>query len=216
MENEKFAELNMTSTATRDARVDAYISSAPDFAKPILNHLRELIHTACPEVEETMKWSRPFFLRCGILCNMAAFKHHCAFGYWLYELVLDQNDKAAAEWDGAGQFGRITSLADLPSDKQLLALLKKAVKLNESGAKRPAALRPAKKQELIVPDDLTAAFKKNKKALTAFEAFSYSHKKEYVQWITEAKREETRQKRIETMLTWLTEGKPRHWKYQNC
>src|SRR5580658_2885648 len=206
----------MPAKPKKDSRVDAYISSAPDYAKPILNHLRQLVHTACPDVEETMKWSRPSFLHKGILCGMSAFKHHCAFGFWLYELVLDMKDKGSAEWDGMGQFGRITSLADLPGDKQLLAYIKKAVELNESGAKRPAALRPARKQELIVPDYLTTTLKKNKKALAAFEAFSYSHKKEYVEWITEAKREETRQKRIATMLTWLTEGKPRHWKYANC
>jgi uncharacterized protein YdeI (YjbR/CyaY-like superfamily) len=206
----------MTTNTKQDPRVDAYISGAPDYAKPILTHLRELVHTACPDVEETMKWSRPSFLHHGILCGMSAFKHHCAFGFWLYELVLDMKDKKAAEWDGMGQFGRITSLADLPSDKQLLALIKKAVLLNESGAKRPAALRPAVRKELIVPDYMTAAMKKNKKAQAAFEAFSYSHKKEYVEWITEAKREETRQKRIETMMTWLVEGKSRHWKYANC
>jgi uncharacterized protein YdeI (YjbR/CyaY-like superfamily) len=206
----------MTVKPKKDSRVDAYISSAPDYAKPIFNHLRQLVHTACPDVEENMKWSRPSFLHQGILCGMSAFKHHCAFGFWLYELVLDMKDKGAAEWDGMGQFGRITSLADLPNDKELLSLIKKAVALNDSGAKRPAALRPAKKQELIVPDYMTAALKMNKKALAAFEAFSYSHKKEYVEWITEAKREETRQKRIETMMTWLTEGKSRNWKYANC
>ena len=206
----------MTEKMKRDARVDAYIASAPDYAKPILTHLRELVHTACPDVKETMKWSRPSFLHHGILCGMSAFKHHCAFGFWLYELVLEMKDKNSAEWDGMGQFGRITSLTDLPGDKQLLALIKKAVLLNESGAKRPAALRPTVRKELVLPDYLTAALKKNKKALAAFEAFSYSHKKEYVEWITEAKREETRQKRIETMMSWLVEGKSRHWKYANC
>ena len=117
---------------------------------------------------------------------------------------------------GMGQFGRITSLADLPADEQLLALIRKAVQLNESGVKRPAAVRPAVKKELIFPEYMTAALKKNKKALAAFEAFSYSHKKEYVEWLTEAKREEARQKRIATMMLWLAEGKSRHWKYANC
>jgi uncharacterized protein YdeI (YjbR/CyaY-like superfamily) len=206
----------MSAKTNYDSRVDAYISGAADFAKPILQHLRELVHTACPEVEETMKWSRPSFLHEGILCGMSAFKHHCAFGFWLYELVLEPAENGAPERDGMGQFGRITSLADMPSDKKLLAYIKKAVELNESGAKRPASLRPAKRQELIIPDYFTAALRKNKKALAAFEAFSYSHKKEYVEWITEAKREETRQKRIATMLAWLAEGKSRHWKYANC
>ena len=206
----------MTEKTKRDPRVDAYIAGAPDYAKPILTHLRELVHTACPDLEETMKWSRPSFLHHGILCGMSAFKHHCAFGFWLYELVLDMKDKNSAEWDGMGQFGRIASLAELPSDKVLLALIKKAMQLNESGAKRPAALRPTVRKELVVPDYMTSALKKNKKALAAFEDFSYSHKKEYVEWITEAKREETRQKRLETMMGWLLEGKSRHWKYANC
>jgi hypothetical protein len=206
----------MTAKAKRDDRVDAYISSAPDFAKPILNHLRELVHTACPDVHETMKWSRPHFLHIGMLCGMSAFKHHCAFGFWLFEMVCGAGANGATEREGMGQFGRITSLADLPGDKQLLAFIKKAIELNDSGAKRPAAPRPAGNRELIVPGFITAALKKSKKALAAFEALSYSHKKEYVEWITEAKREETRQKRIQTMLTWLTEGKSRNWKYATC
>ena len=202
--------------AKRDSRVDAYISSAPDFAKPILNHLRELVHAACPDVKETMKWSRPHFLHDGLLCGMSAFKEHCAFGFWMAEMVFGEKADEVAEKNSAGHFGRITSMADLPGDKQLLAFIKKAVELNESGAKRPVPPRPAGNRELIVPDYVTEALKKNKKALAAFEAFSYSHKKEYVEWITEAKREETRQKRIETMLTWLAEGKSRNWKYANC
>jgi uncharacterized protein YdeI (YjbR/CyaY-like superfamily) len=202
--------------AKRDSRVDAYISNAADFAKPILNHLRVLVHSACPEVEETMKWSRPHFLHKGLLCGMSAFKEHCAFGFWMGEMVLGEKGKWDGEKDGMGHFGRITSLADLPGDKQLLGYIKKAVELNESGAKRRVAPRPPGNRELIIPDYITAALKKNKKAQAAFEAFSYSHKKEYVEWITEAKREETRQQRITTMLAWLAEGKSRNWKYANC
>jgi uncharacterized protein YdeI (YjbR/CyaY-like superfamily) len=206
----------MLATVKRDSRVDAYISNAPDFAKPILNHLRELIHAGCPDVEETMKWSRPHFLHNGLLCGMSAFKHHCGFGFWMGEQVLAGTSGAATGKDGMGHFGRIASVRDLPGDKELLALIRKAAALNDSGAKRPVAPRPSGDRTLVVPDYLTAALKKNKKALAAFEAFSYSHKKEYVEWITEAKREETRQKRIETMLMWLTEGKSRNWKYENC
>jgi uncharacterized protein YdeI (YjbR/CyaY-like superfamily) len=202
----------MPAKTRKDRRVDAYISNAPDYAKPILNHLRKLVHAACPEVEETMKWSRPHFLHHGLLCGMSAFQHHCAFGFWKGEMVCGTADNR----DGMGHFGRITSLADLPGDQEMLVFIRKAAELNESGAKRPAAPRPAGNRELIVPDFITTALQKNKKALAAFEAFSYSHKKEYVEWITEAKREETRQKRIETMLTWLTEGKSRNWKYANC
>jgi uncharacterized protein YdeI (YjbR/CyaY-like superfamily) len=202
----------MPATIKRDPRVEAYIAGVANFAKPILNHLRDLVHAGCPGVEETMKWSRPHFLYHGLLCGMSAFKQHCAFGFWLGKLVVG----ATTEKDGMGHFGRITSLKDLPDDKELIALIKKAAALNESGVKQKAAPRPAANRKLIVPDYFTAALKKNKKAVAAFEAFSYSHKKEYVEWITEAKRDETRQKRIETALTWLTEGKSRNWKYANC
>jgi uncharacterized protein YdeI (YjbR/CyaY-like superfamily) len=201
----------MTAKTKPDSRVDAYISKAPDFAKPVLKHLRELVHAACPDVEETMKWGRPHFLHNGLLCGMSAFKNHCAFGFWMGELVMGTMEK-----NGMGHFGRITSLGDLPGDKELLALIRKAVALNDSGAKRHPAPRPAGKRELSVPDYLTAALRTNKKALAAFEAFRPSHRREYVEWITEAKREETRQKRIETMLQWLAEGKSRNWKYASC
>ncbi|MGO8697275.1 MAG: YdeI/OmpD-associated family protein [Limisphaerales bacterium] len=200
----------------RDRRVDEYISSAPDFARPILKHLRELVHTACPDVDETIKWSRPHFLHNGILCGMSAFKHHCAFGFWMGEMVRGAKGKPTTEGNGMGHFGRIISLADLPGDNELLALIRKAAALNKSGAKRRVASRPAANRTLVLPEYFTAALRKNKKALAAFEAFSYSHKKEYVEWITEAKRDETRQSRIETMLAWLAEGKSRNWKYSNC
>ena len=206
----------MPAKVKKDSRVDAYIANAQDFAKPILNHLRALVHTACPDVEEAIKWGHPTFLHKGMICGMAAFKEHCAFGFWLAELILGEQRKRAAQSEAMGHFGRITSLANLPGDKQLLAYIKKAVELNDLGVKKPATPRPKGNRELTVPDYFTAALKKNPKARDAFEAFSYSHKKEYVEWITEAKREETRQKRIETMLTWLAEGKSRHWKYANC
>jgi uncharacterized protein YdeI (YjbR/CyaY-like superfamily) len=203
-------------TAKRDKRVDAYISGRPEFAKPILNHLRELVHAGCPGVEETMKWSRPHFLHHGLLCGMSAFKHHCAFGFWMGEKVVGAACAPGTEKNGMGHFGRITSLADLPGDKQMLAFIRKAVELNESGAKRSVAPRPAGKRELTIPDYVTAALTRNKRASATFNAFSYSHKKEYMEWITEAKREETRQKRIETMLNWLAEGKSRNWQYASC
>jgi len=206
----------MPAKVKKDPRIDAYISNAPEFAKPILNHWRALVHKGCPEVEETMKWSRPHFLHKGLLCGMSAFKHHCAFGFWLGEMVLGEKGKWSEDSEGMGHFGKIASLKDLPSDKEMLAYIKKAVALNESGAKRPAPTRTAGSKELIVPDYVVAALRKNSKARAAFEAFSYSHKKEYVEWITEAKREETRQNRIETMLAWLAEGKSRNWKYANC
>ena len=206
----------MAAKIKRDPRVDAYIAKAPEFAKPILSHLRELVHAGCPEVVETMKWSRPHFEHHGLLCGISAFKHHCAFGFWLYEQVVGALGQSAAEKNSMGHFGRITSLADLPGDKELIAMIRKAAALNESGVKRPAAPRPKGDRKLTVPVYLLAALRANKKALAAFEAFSYSHKKEYVEWITEAKREETRQKRLGTMLQWLAEGKSRHWKCIQC
>jgi uncharacterized protein YdeI (YjbR/CyaY-like superfamily) len=195
--------------ANKDPRIDAYIANAPDFAKPILTHLRALAHEACPEVEETLKWRMPHFMRGGILFGMAAFKRHCAVHFWKGKLVLENNLV-----EGFGNLGRVAALSDLPGKKVLLRYIKKAVELNESGVKKPATRGPKKK--LMVPDYFRAALNRNKKAQTAFDAFSYSHKKEYVQWITEAKREETRERRIKTALQWLAQGKSQNRKYLDC
>ncbi len=200
-----------------DPRIDAYIAKSADFAKPILNHLRQLVHAACPTVEETIKWSFPHFDYKGILCGMAAFKQHCSFGFWKASLVLGKGNSQGNVADEAmGQFGRITSIADLPGDKILIGYIEKAAELNDAGVKVPARARPKSKKELVVPADLATALKKNKKALATFEKFSYSHKKEYVEWITEAKREVTRKQRLETAIAWMAVGKSRHWKYVNC
>jgi uncharacterized protein YdeI (YjbR/CyaY-like superfamily) len=193
----------------KDPRVDAYIEKSADFARPILTHLRKLVHAACPEVEETIKWSFPHFDYKGeMMCSMASFKAHCAFGFWKASLVL--GDKAT---DGAmGHLGRITSLDDLPSDRTLTSYVRKAAKLNDEGVKAArAARRP--RREIEVPEDLTTALKKNKKALTTFEAFPPSHKREYVEWIVEAKGADTRRRRLESAVEWIAEGKPRNWKY---
>ena len=198
--------------AKKDPRIDHYIEDAAKFAQPILKHIRKLVHAGCPEIEETMKWSMPFFMHKGIVCNMAAFKEHCSLGFWKAKLILGKNRSD----DGMGQFGRITSLSDLPSDREMLGYIKLAAELNETGAKVPGRSKPKKQQPLEIPDYFSAALRQNKKALETFENFSYSHQKEYVEWITEAKRDETRAKRLETTLAWLTDGKPRHWKYANC
>ena len=198
----------------KDPRVDAYIANSADFAKPILTHLRKLAHTAWPQVQETLKWRMPHFLYKGILFAMAGFKQHCTVHFWKGELVLGKDFQKSQE-GGMGQFGRITALSDLPPEKVLLGYMKKAVELNEAGIKKEAAnLKPKKK--LAVPDYFTAALGKNAKARAAFENFSPSHQREYVEWITEAKRDETRARRIATTIQWLTEGKPRNWKYLNC
>jgi uncharacterized protein YdeI (YjbR/CyaY-like superfamily) len=202
--------------AATDSRIDAYIKGSADFARPILEHLRQLIHKACPDVVETIKWSRPCFgYQGGILCGISAFKQHCAFGFWNASLmkdpagVLHLKDKNAM-----GHFDRITTLKDLPADKVLIALIKEAAVLNEQGVKKPAPARKSSKPDLPIPPALTAALKKNKKAQGAFEGFSPSHRREYIEWIAEAKTDVTRDKRIATTLEWLIEGKSRNWKYE--
>ena len=203
--------------ANKDPRVDAYIAKSADFAKPVLTHLRNLIHAGCPDVEETMKWSFPNFMYKGILCSMAAFKQHCTFGFWKHKLIFPKSKGAGNAADEAmGQFGRISALSDLPKDKVLIEWIKEAVRLNDEGIKLPPRPKSKVKKELVVPEFFMAALKKNKKALTTFENFSYSHKKDYVEWITEAKGEDTRKRRLETAIEWLAEGKSRNWKYANC
>ena len=197
----------------KDPRVDEYIANAAPFARPILKHLRGVMHAGCPGVQETMKWSFPHFDYKGVLGGMAAFKQHCSFGFWKASLIFDSDPTDAR--DGMGHFGRITSISDLPSEKVLLGYVKKAAALNDAGIKLPTQAKPKKEKEPIeVPAYLTAALKLNKKARSTFEALSFSHKKEYVEWLCGAKREETRQQRLATALKWLAEGKSRHWKYQ--
>lgn len=200
--------------AKKDSRVDKYISEAAEFAKPILIHLRDVIHKACPEVEEVIKWGFPNFSYKGNLCSMASFKNHCSFGFWKASLMKDpEKIFINSEGNGMGHLGKITSLKDLPKDKILIAYLKEAMALNEAGVK-VVKEKPSERKELEVPDYFDKVLKKNKKAKEVFDAFSYSHKKEYVEWITEAKTEATRERRIETALEWLGEGKTRMWKYQ--
>ena len=199
---------------TRDPRVDAYIAKSAEFAKPILAHLREVVHAACPEVEEAMKWSHPHFSYQGMLCGMAAFKQHCTFGFWKFDLIV-ANDPASEA--AMGQFGRLTKLADLPSKKVLTGYIRQAMKLNEDGVKAHWLEKRAKpKPPAKVPDDLSAALAKNKKARTVFEGFPPGQRREYIEWITEAKRDETRLKRLAQTIEWLAEGKRRNWKYENC
>jgi hypothetical protein len=198
---------------TTDARVDAYIEKSNDFAKPILRHLRELVHEACPGVVETMKWSFPHFDYKGMMCSMAAFKQHCAFNFWKQALL--EASAFPAEKTAMGSFGRITSLEDLPNDKTLKKLIVDAARLNEEGVKVSKTVSKEKK-ELVVPDILTGALATNALAAETFNNFPYSKKKEYVEWITEAKTDATRDKRLATTIEWLAEGKARNWKYEKC
>ena len=192
-----------------DKRIDAYIEKSKDFARPILEHLRQLVHKACPDVEETIKWGSPHFDYKGSLAGMASFKEHCAFGFWKHTLL----EATELQRSAMGSFGRITSLKDLPKDKQIVALIHQAMELNEKGIKVPKKPATAK-GEVVVPPELTAALEKNTKAKAQFEKFSPSHRREYSEWITEAKTEPTRDKRIATAIEWLSEGKSRNWKYE--
>lgn len=193
---------------TRDPRVDTYIAKSADFAKPILTHIRETIHTAVPDVEESIKWSMPAFGHHGPLMNMAAFKAHATVGFWKGQLVVGHGPGG----DAMGHLGRITSVKDLPPKKELVALIKKAAKLNEEGVK--VEKKKAPRSTLPVPPELTAALAKSKKARTNFEAMPPSHRREYNEWIGEAKREETRAARVKQAIEWIAEGKQRNWKYQ--
>jgi uncharacterized protein YdeI (YjbR/CyaY-like superfamily) len=193
----------------RDPRVDAYIAKAPDFAKPILVHIREVVHDACPGVEEEVKWSTPSFTYKGLLCGMAAFKQHATFGFWKHELVT-----GAPRVEGSMGFGRLTKVSDLPSTKALAAYVKKAAALNDAGIKPvKVPMKGGPRPPAKAPADLVAALKKHTKAQATFDAFSPSAKREYVEWITDAKTEETRARRLKTAVAWMAEGKHRNWKY---
>jgi hypothetical protein len=198
----------------KDPRIDAYIEKSADFAKPIMTHLRRLIHKASPKITENIKWSMPAFEYKGLVCGFAAFKQHCTFGFWKQSLL--EKGAFSSEKTAMGSFGRITSKKDLPPDDVIIKLVQQAVELNEKGIKVEKKKPSAAKKELVVPEYLTAALKKNKAAQKTFEAFPYSCKKEYVEWITEAKTEPTREKRLATTIEWLSEGKRRNWKYENC
>jgi len=196
----------------KNPEVDAYINNAQNFAKPVLKYIRGVVHEACPTVEEKMKWSFPHFdYKNQMMMSMAAFKEHCTLGFWKASLLKDLKSKPKET--AMGQFGRITKVSDLPSKKVLTKFIKEAMKLNDEGIKVTAKPLSKKKKELKIPDYFIKALKKNKKALKTFEGFSYSNKKEYVEWITAAKTEETRNKRLATAVEWISEGKIHNWKY---
>jgi uncharacterized protein YdeI (YjbR/CyaY-like superfamily) len=196
----------------RERRVDAYIARSADFARPILSHLRTVVHEACPDIEETIKWGFPFFQRQGALfCYMASFKQHAAFGFRRGALVLG---KEKASERAMGQFGRITSVADLPPRKTMVGYVKKAAALNEAGLKPARRPKRVARTAVAAPADLLAALRKNAKARKCFEAFPPSHRRAYIEWIVGAKRVETRQRRIATAIEWMAEGKSQTWRYE--
>lgn len=199
---------------TTDPRVDAYVAAAPDFARPILAHLRAVVHRAVPDVVETIKWGRPHFERHGLLAGMSAFKTHVAFGLWrAAEVGAGAAGADAVGTDGMGQFGRIARLEDLPAEAMLVRWLAEAARLNEAGPRRrgaTAASRPVPE----VPDDLRAALAENDAARRTFDGLAPSHRREYLEWIVEAKRPATRTRRVAQAAAWLAEGKGRNWKYE--
>jgi uncharacterized protein YdeI (YjbR/CyaY-like superfamily) len=198
-----------------DKRIDAYIAKSQSFAQPILEHIRNLVHTACPDVEETIKWGFPHFdYRGEMMCSMASFKQHCSFGFWKASLMKDKNLILNARAETAmGHVGKITLLDDLPSDKTMIAYIKEAAQLNADGIKIKKTPVLKERKELNIPDYFLSAIKKNKKAFAVFDGFSYSNKKEYVEWITDAKTEKTRILRLKTAVEWISQGKVRNWKY---
>ena len=193
--------------ASKDPRIDAYIAKAQPFAQPILKRIRKAVHAGCPDVVETIKWSVPAFEYKGPLAGMAAFKAHCLLGFWKWPIM-----KTVPKGQKAGEFGRIESIDDLPSDAVLVRMVKEAVALNDAGVKLPRANK-APKKPLTAPPYMLAAIKKNKKAQATYEAFSPSCKREYIEWITDAKTDATRDKRLATAVEWMAEGKIRNWKY---
>jgi uncharacterized protein YdeI (YjbR/CyaY-like superfamily) len=198
----------------KDPRIDAYIAKSKDFAKPILEHIRDLVHKACPGVEETIKWGVPSYEYKGPYCMTPAFKEHCAVVLWKARLMKDpalvENAKSEVSM---GHLKKISSLKDLPKDKVMLSYLKEAAKLNADGVKNPPRIKSKEKTKLVVPQYFLKALKTKKRALEIFKNFTSAKKKEYVDWVTEAKTEETRNKRISTSLEWIAEGKTRNWKY---
>ena len=209
---------------SHDPRVDAFIAKSPDFAKPILEHVRAAVHAGCPQVEETIKWSFPFFCYKGkILCFMSAFTKHAAFGFYRGALVLGERGQNR---EAMGSFGRLTSVRDLPSRRVLAGFVRKAAAIAEAAGKMPVSARrgakdltkpaaPARpaKPALRVPPALAAALKKSAKLRARWEAFSPSHRREYLEWILGAKQEATRERRLTQAIAQIAEGKSQNWKY---
>ncbi|MBA2628071.1 MAG: YdeI/OmpD-associated family protein [Gemmatimonadales bacterium] len=197
--------------STSDPRIDAYIESSAPFAQSVLRHIREIVHAGCPDVEETIKWSMPHFTHHGIICAMAAFKAHCSLHFWKGARII--GDAAADREDGMGQFGRITRVADLPARRVLIGYVRKAAELNEAGERAPARPRRAR-PPIAPPAELTAALARSKRARETFERLAPSQRRDYSEWISEAKRAETRERRVATAVEWLAEGKTRNWKHE--
>ena len=196
---------------TRDPRIDAYIEKAAPFARPVLTHLRAVVNAACPDVVETMKWGHPSFEYEGILCGMASFKAHCAFGFWKHDLLMAEK----ALQPTLQKVGRVTELAGLPSANAFQKAVQRAMALNRDGVKvvrKKSTKRPA----ITMHPAFARALAAVAAAQATFDAFPPGKQRDYLEWIAEAKQEATRDKRIEQAVAWLAEGKSRHWKYERC
>jgi len=196
-----------------NVQVDQYIINSAEFAIPILNHLRTLIHYADARIEETIKWGMPFFDLKGTVCHIAAFKNHCALGFWKGSLMKDEYHLFKDSENAMGMLGKITSMNDLPEDEILISYIQQAIQLNEDGIKLPVKPKATKKPPLVMPEYFASALQEDAVALNVFQNFSESNKRDYVNWLEEAKTEATKQKRLDTALEWIAEGKPRMWKY---
>jgi uncharacterized protein YdeI (YjbR/CyaY-like superfamily) len=194
---------------TTDPRVDAYIEKAAPFAQQILRHLRQVVHEASPEIEEGLRWGSPHFFYKGMLCGMAAFTQHCAFGFWKDKLIVRDDRGSGA----MGSFGRIAAVSDLPSKRRIVGYVRQAMKLNDDGVKSPTRSKQARRPAPRTPADLAAALRRNAKAGAVYREFTPTNKRDYVEWLTEAKTPGTRSRRLAQAIEWIAAGKPRNWKY---
>lgn len=200
--------------AATDPRIDAYIAKAGEFARPILRELRQRVHTACPTAEETLKWSAPSFTYQGrILAVMAAFKQHVAFNLWHGAKVVEAGGRSG---EGMGQFGRLTRVSEIPAKRAMTGYIRQAMKLIDAGGTAGGTRSATPRPRLDPPDDLLSALAANPQAQATFDGFPPGKQRDYVEWIIDAKREDTRQRRLVQAVEWLAEGKSRHWKYQDC
>jgi uncharacterized protein YdeI (YjbR/CyaY-like superfamily) len=197
---------------SRDARIDAYMEKAQPFARPILAKVRERAHAAVPGIEESIKWGMPAYLTGGKLVLItAAFKVHAALNFWRGQELESTHGAVGA----MGQFGRIRSLEELPDDAELDRLIREAAEL---AATAPAP-RKTKHEPKPAPElhpEFAAALARVPKAKAALDGFPPSARRDYLEWIGEAKQESTRAKRIASAVEWLNEGKKRNWKYEKC
>jgi hypothetical protein len=201
--------------ATKDPRVDAYIAKLPDFSSEICKRLRAIVHEASPEIEEDIKWGHIAFMHKGIVCGLAAFKQHVVFHFWKSALLTGSHSRRATDDTTLARLETIRGVDDLPPRATIAGFVRAAVKLNDGAVRSPRPAMGGKKTKapLRTPPSLARALARNAKAKATYDGFSPSHKREYVEWITEAKTEETRDRRIEQALGWMAEGKPRNWRY---